>query len=455
MLRFFRRRKKQDQAEDQPEVAPESPQEQADAVDEPAPADTDDAATIAQDPVEPVETQSQAAPTVPAPAATQAAAKTAEETVAETTEESPTDSEAAAPETPDPQELDPHAAASGATTADVTAQDTTGAHAAEPGVTEPISASAAAEPKQKKNKRSWFSRLRSGLARTGQSLSSIFVGVPVDEDLFEELETALIMADAGMEATDALLTQLRARVRKDRLTEAAQVKEALQEILAAHLTPLEKPFPLNAHRPLVVMIAGVNGAGKTTSIGKLAHAFQAQNASVLLAAGDTFRAAAREQLIEWGERNNVAVIAQDGGDPAAVAYDAVNAAQARDIDVVMVDTAGRLPTQLHLMDELKKIRRVVGKAYEGSPHEVLLVVDGNTGQNALAQIRAFDEAIELTGLIVTKLDGTARGGILAAVASGTQGVRPVPVYWIGVGEGVDDLQPFVAEEFAAALLAGD
>lgn len=324
-----------------------------------------------------------------------------------------------------------------------------------PEASEPAPTAAPDETKEQTPKRSWFKRLRLGLARTGQSLSSIFVGVPVDEALFEELETALIMADAGMEATDALLTQLRARVRKERLTDAEQVKHALQAILAEHLAPLEKPFPLRANQPLVVMIAGVNGAGKTTSIGKLAKAFQSQGASVLLAAGDTFRAAAREQLIEWGARNQVTVIAQEGGDPAAVAFDAVNAARARNIDVVMVDTAGRLPTQLHLMDELKKIRRVVGKAYEGAPHEVLLVVDGNTGQNALAQIRAFDAAIELTGLIVTKLDGTAKGGILAAVASGTQGVRPIPVYWIGVGEGVDDLQPFVAQEFAAALLADD
>src|SRR5690625_207621 len=302
------------------------------------------------------------------------------------------------------------------------------------------------------SKRTWLSRLRSGLARTGKNLSSIFVGVPVDENLFEELETALIMADAGVEATEKLLRQLRERVRKERLADAAAVKQALQEILTEHLKPLEKDFNLHKNKPLVVMIAGVNGAGKTTSIGKLAHAFQAQQASVLLAAGDTFRAAAREQLLQWGERNHVTVIAQEGGDPAAVAFDAVNAAKARTIDVVMVDTAGRLPTQLHLMDELKKVHRVVNKAYEGAPHEVLLVVDGNTGQNALAQIKAFDAAIHLTGLIVTKLDGTAKGGILAAVAAGGQGVRPVPVYWIGVGEGLHDLQPFVAKDFAAALL---
>jgi len=216
---------------------------------------------------------------------------------------------------------------------------------------------------------------------------------------------------------------------------------------------LEKPFVVGQVAPLVVMIAGVNGAGKTTSIGKLAFTLQRQGAKVLLAAGDTFRAAARQQLVEWGDRNNVTVIAQDGGDPAAVAFDAVNAGRARGMDVVMVDTAGRLPTQLHLMDELKKIRRVIAKADAQAPHEVLLVVDGNTGQNVLSQIKAFDEAIGLTGLIVTKLDGTAKGGTLAAVAAASQGVRPVPVYWIGVGEGIEDLQPFVADEFARALVS--
>ena len=301
-------------------------------------------------------------------------------------------------------------------------------------------------------KGSWLARLKKGLSRTGQSIGGLFVGVKVDESLFEELETALIMADAGLEATEKLLTTLRARVRKDRLEDARQVKAALRDILAEHLAPLEKPFPLVKAAPLVLMIAGVNGAGKTTSIGKLAHHFQAQGAKVLLAAGDTFRAAAREQLIEWGARNNVAVIAQDGGDPAAVAFDAVNAGRARGAGVVMIDTAGRLPTQLHLMEELKKIKRVIGKADGAAPHEVLLVVDGNTGQNAIAQIRAFDAAINLTGLVVTKLDGTAKGGTLAAVAAGSQGVRPIPVYWIGVGEGMNDLQPFVAKEFASALL---
>ncbi|UTM00223.1 signal recognition particle-docking protein FtsY [Alcaligenes sp. NLF5-7] len=301
-------------------------------------------------------------------------------------------------------------------------------------------------------KTSWMARLKQGLSRTGQSLSSLFVGAKVDETLFEELEDALLMADAGVEATEKLITALRARVRKEKVSDAAQVKQILCDILTDHLKPLEKSFPLESSKPLVVMIAGVNGAGKTTSIGKLAHTFQEQGAKVLLAAGDTFRAAAREQLIEWGTRNNVSVIAQDGGDPAAVAFDAVHAGRARDMGVVMVDTAGRLPTQLHLMEELKKIKRVIGKADGQAPHEILLVVDGNTGQNAISQIRAFDAALGLTGLVVTKLDGTAKGGTLAAVAACAQGVRPIPVYWIGVGEGMQDLQAFVAREFASALL---
>lgn len=299
---------------------------------------------------------------------------------------------------------------------------------------------------------SWLGRLRQGLSRTGQSLGGLFAGVEVDENLFEELETALIMADAGVEATEKLLDRLRAQVRRERLDKPESVRSALQNILAEHLRVLEKPFVVGESAPMVVMIVGVNGAGKTTSIGKLAHALQERQAKVLLAAGDTFRAAAREQLIAWGGRNGVTVISQEGGDPAAVAFDAVNAGRARSADVVLVDTAGRLPTQLHLMEELKKIKRVIAKADSAAPHEILLVVDGNTGQNVLAQIRAFDAALDLTGLIVTKLDGTAKGGTLAAVAAGSQGVRPIPVYWIGVGEGMHDLQPFVAHEFAEALL---
>lgn len=318
---------------------------------------------------------------------------------------------------------------------------------------EPVEILESVAPERSEEKKaSWLARLKGGLAKTGQSIGSLFIGVRVDEALFEELETALIMADAGVEATEQLLKALRQRVKRERIEDAEGVRQALREVLTEHLKVLEKPFDVGRVKPLVVMITGVNGAGKTTSIGKLAFSLQQSGARVLLAAGDTFRAAARQQLIEWGDRNNVDVIAQEGADPAAVAFDSVHAGRARGMDVVMVDTAGRLPTQLHLMDELKKIRRVIGKADSTAPHEVLLVVDGNSGQNVLAQIRAFDAAVGLTGLIVTKLDGTAKGGTLAAVAAGSQGVRPVPVYWIGVGEKIEDLQPFVASEFAAAVV---
>ncbi|QBY52031.1 signal recognition particle-docking protein FtsY [Cupriavidus oxalaticus] len=294
----------------------------------------------------------------------------------------------------------------------------------------------------------WMQRLRTGLSKTSRNIGTLFVGVKVDEALFEELETALLMADAGVEATEYLLAELRKRVRSERIESAEGVKAALKTLLTDLLRPLEKTMALGREQPLVMMIAGVNGAGKTTSIGKLCKHFQRFDQKVLLAAGDTFRAAAREQLTIWGERNNVTVVAQESGDPAAVIFDAVNAAKARGIDIVMADTAGRLPTQLHLMEELKKVKRVISKAMPTAPHEVLLVIDANTGQNALQQTRAFDDALGLTGLVVTKLDGTAKGGILAAIAR----QRPVPVYFIGVGEKVEDLQPFKAEEFAEALL---
>lgn len=297
-------------------------------------------------------------------------------------------------------------------------------------------------------KQSWMSRLKAGLSKTSNNLSLLFVGARIDEDLYEELESALLMSDAGMDATQHLLDALRRKVKEDKLLDAAAVKAALKELMIEMLQPLQKPLELGRHEPLVMMISGVNGAGKTTTIGKLAKHMQRFDQSVLLAAGDTFRAAAREQLMVWGQRNNVTVISQQSGDPAAVAFDAVQSGKARGTDVVMIDTAGRLPTQLHLMEELKKIKRVIGKGMEGAPHETLLVLDGNTGQNALAQVKAFDDALQLTGLIVTKLDGTAKGGVLAAIAR----TRPIPVYFIGVGEKLDDLQPFNAEEFVEALL---
>ncbi len=320
----------------------------------------------------------------------------------------------------------------------------------------PAAAPAAAAPED--SKRSWLSRLRSGLAKTGSNIAGIFVGAKVDEALFEELEAALLTADAGVDATAELITRLRARARKESIEDVQALRRALRDLLIETLRPLEKAFDVAAHpsRPVVLMMIGVNGAGKTTSIGKIAKFLQGQGKTVVLAAGDTFRAAAREQLAAWGERNGVSVIAQQSGDPAAVVFDAIASAAARNTDVVIADTAGRLPTQLHLMDELKKIRRVIGKApaLKGheAPQEVLLVIDGNTGQNAVAQVRAFDAAVGLTGLIVTKLDGTAKGGVLAAIAHVRKGLPPIPVYFIGVGETLDDLRPFVASEFADALL---
>ena len=297
-------------------------------------------------------------------------------------------------------------------------------------------------------KKSWMERLKAGLSKTSNNLSLLFVGAKIDEDLYEELESALLMSDAGMDATQFLLDGLRRKVKEEKLLDAQAVKNALRILMTDLLRPLEKPLELGRHEPLVMMIAGVNGAGKTTTIGKLAKHMQKYQQSVLLAAGDTFRAAAREQLMVWGQRNNITVIAQESGDPAAVAFDAVQSGKARKMDVVMVDTAGRLPTQLHLMEELKKIKRVLGKGMEGAPHEIVLVIDGNTGQNALAQVKAFDDALTLTGLVITKLDGTAKGGVLAAIAR----TRPVPVYFIGVGEKIEDLQPFSADEFVEALL---
>ncbi len=300
------------------------------------------------------------------------------------------------------------------------------------------------------SKPGWATRLKAGLSRTRAQLGSLF-GRRIDEDLLEELEATLLMADVGVDATQYLLDELKSVVRRDNLETGEQLQQALATLLLGLIKPLEAPLELSTHKPFVIMIAGVNGAGKTTSIGKLAKHFQARGKSVLLAAGDTFRAAAREQLMIWGERNNVTVIAQESGDPAAVIFDAVNAARARGIDVVLADTAGRLPTQLHLMEELTKVRRVIAKADPTAPHEVLLVLDANIGQNALAQVRQFDTAIGVTGLILTKLDGSAKGGVIAAIARQQPAGHPLALRYIGVGEGIDDLQPFSAQEFVDAL----
>ena len=312
----------------------------------------------------------------------------------------------------------------------------------------PPPASVAAE------RRGWLDKLRHGLRKTGSSIAQVFTGTQIDDALYEELESALLMADAGVKATEFLLTDLKRRVKEAKAADPAAVKALLADAITALLLPLQQALRVGEHAPTVVMVVGVNGAGKTTSIGKLTRHLAEANQKVLLAAADTFRAAAREQLAVWAGRNRVEIVSQEGGDPAAVTFDAVTAGKARGCDVVIADTAGRLTTQLHLMEELKKIQRVIGKAMVGAPHEVLLVVDGNTGQNALSQVQLFDEALGLTGLIITKLDGTAKGGVLAAVALWSRGrAKPVPVYFIGVGERLEDQQTVDAREFAQALLA--
>ncbi|WP_028310626.1 signal recognition particle-docking protein FtsY [Derxia gummosa] len=438
MFGFFKRKLFGDKSADK--TAAEQPQTPPPAASEPAPAP---APAIAR----------QFPPAVDAPASGGAAAvpdKAAEPVGAPAPATVPTSSAprpASAPASPVPAPA-PVAVAANAPAAAAPAAIVSAVPAAE--AIAPV-----AEP-QPAERKSWLGRLKAGLSRTGQSISMLFVGAKVDDALLEELEAALLMADAGVEATELLLERLRRRVKDDKITDAQQVRVALRQLLADHLRVLERPFVLDAARPLVVMVAGVNGAGKTTSIGKLARHMQGAGCKVLLAAGDTFRAAAREQLQIWGERNNVTVISQESGDPAAVVFDSIQAGAARGIDVVIADTAGRLPTQLHLMDELRKMKRVASKAMVGAPHEVLLVIDGNTGQNALAQVKAFDDALGLTGLVVTKLDGTAKGGVLCAIAAGglpgSKIARPIPVYFIGVGEKLEDLQAFSADEFAEALL---
>ena len=303
---------------------------------------------------------------------------------------------------------------------------------------------------------SFTQRLKQGLAKTRQQLSgqlnSLFGGGKIDAETYEELETILLTADIGVAATQQLLDNLKKRVKRENLTENTALKQALKSELLIVLAPLEKPLQTNSHAPFVIMLAGVNGAGKTTTIGKLAKLFQSQGKSVLIAAGDTFRAAAREQLQVWGERNNVHVVASEGGDAAAVIFDAVNSAIAKKIDIVIADTAGRLPTQMHLMDEIKKVQRVIGKALPAAPHEILLVIDANTGQNAVSQVKAFDDALGVTGLVLSKLDGTAKGGVIAAIAQLTnERQRPIPIRFIGIGEAIDDLRPFSAQAFVDAL----
>ena len=323
--------------------------------------------------------------------------------------------------------------------------------------TEPIQPEviSAPTPAPEPEKTSWAARLKKGLTKSrdqmAKSLAGVFGGGQIDEDLYEELETVLLTSDMGIEATEQLMNEVRNRVSLKGLKDGAELRQALKEAIYDLLKPLEQPLHIPDNgQPFVIMMAGINGAGKTTSIGKLAKYFQQQGKSVVLAAGDTFRAAAREQLQEWGARNGVTVISQAKGDSAAVCFDAVEAAKARKIDVVLADTAGRLPTQLHLMEEIKKVKRVLQKAMPDAPHEIIVVLDANIGQNAVNQVIAFDDALGVTGLIVTKLDGTAKGGVLAALASS----RPIPVRYIGVGESIDDLRPFDARAFVDALIDG-
>jgi len=271
----------------------------------------------------------------------------------------------------------------------------------------------------------------------------------IDDSLYEELESQLIAADVGVAASASLIAALRKAQRDKRLEDASALEGELKRALTEMLVPLERPLPSQVPSPWVILLAGVNGAGKTTTIAKLTHLFQSQGKSVLLAAGDTFRAAAREQLAEWGRRHNVTVVAQDKGDSAAVIFDGIQSARAKKIDVVLADTAGRLPTQAHLMEEIRKVKRVMAKADADAPHETWLVIDANTGQNAVRQVTAFDEALGLTGLVVTKLDGTAKGGAVAAIAR----EHPVPILFVGIGEQAADLRPFDAASFVEALFA--
>ena len=300
----------------------------------------------------------------------------------------------------------------------------------------------------------WFPRLKNGLARTRVNIVGLFSGGVIDDDFLEELEYALITADVGVQASTRILQRLRDTIKLKGLKTQDEVRLALRDEIARMLAPAQRELDIEQAHPLVIMMTGVNGAGKTTSIGKISKYLSQRGKSVLLAAGDTFRAAAREQLAVWGDRNQIEVIAQQGGDPAAVVFDAVSAGKARGTDVVIADTAGRLPTQINLMEELRRIRRAQDKAMTGAPHEAILVVDGTNGQNALTQVKAFDAAVGLTGLIVTKLDGTAKGGVLVAITQ-MRPENPLPIYFIGVGEAIDDLQPFNAVQFANALVGLD
>ncbi|MCH4872500.1 signal recognition particle-docking protein FtsY [Pseudomonas sp. TMW22091] len=327
----------------------------------------------------------------------------------------------------------------------------------EPVVVAPVVESPAPVPQvAAETKVGFFARLKQGLSKTsasiGEGMASLFLGKKtIDDDLLDEIETRLLTADVGVEATSVIIKNLTQKVARKQLTDADALYKSLQDELAAMLKPVEQPLKIaSQNKPFVILVVGVNGAGKTTTIGKLAKKLQLEGKKVMLAAGDTFRAAAVEQLQVWGERNNIPVIAQHtGADSASVIFDAVQAAKARGIDVLIADTAGRLHTKDNLMEELKKVRRVMGKLDEDAPHEVLLVLDAGTGQNAISQTKQFNQTVALTGLALTKLDGTAKGGVIFALAKQFN----IPIRYIGVGEGIDDLRDFESEPFVQALFA--
>jgi len=305
--------------------------------------------------------------------------------------------------------------------------------------------------------RGFFRRLRGGLAKTRTALSSgignLLLGKKaIDDEVLEALESSLLRADVGIDATQRIMDALAQRVKRKQLNDTVALHEALRAELVELLQPIAKPLVVEGRRPFVILVVGVNGAGKTTTIGKLGQRFKEQGKAVLLAAGDTFRAAAVEQLTSWGERNGIPVVAQaQGSDSASVIFDAVRSGQARGVDVVIADTAGRLQAKTNLMEELAKIKRVVAKLDASAPHSVLLVLDGGVGQNALSQVKEFDAAVGLTGLVVTKLDGTAKAGVLFAIANQSR----LPVHFVGVGEAAEDLRPFEPERFVDALLRPD
>ncbi|MBI6611304.1 signal recognition particle-docking protein FtsY [Pseudomonas simiae] len=324
----------------------------------------------------------------------------------------------------------------------------------EPAIAAPVIVEEPAAPAET-SKTGFFARLKQGLSKTsasiGEGMASLFLGKKViDDELLEDIETRLLTADVGVEATAVIIQSLTQKVARKQLTDADALYKSLQAELAAMLKPVEAPLVITPKKPFVILVVGVNGAGKTTTIGKLAKKLQSEGKKVMLAAGDTFRAAAVEQLQVWGERNKIPVIAQHtGADSASVIFDAVQAAKARNIDVLIADTAGRLHTKDNLMEELKKVRRVIGKLDADAPHEVLLVLDAGTGQNAISQAKQFNQTVQLTGLALTKLDGTAKGGVIFALAK----QFGLPIRYIGVGEGIDDLRTFEAEPFVQALFA--